>query len=723
MKVSNTWKPVLSEQITNACIPTKSIQIYVEHFQKYSPSNKAVRLFKYNASSTKAANEEPLMPSASSLSSFYSKCPDKERDLPTAVSKLIHIDLKHLTSGNSFDGAVFTSTKRNTKSNQPHIMAEQNSKKGVCNPEQPMNQASNHQKGNCLTSASKHAAPIFVNNVVYTLTNKKRRQSRVPIHIKKFSPQIFLEKLSKKSPPNSQQNKLVTTKTVQLPSTLATLRITSRTQKNSLIPHLKTETKGVLYKEGIDQTKTQINTRIDTPKSKLNCSLNNKVLPALNLPNDHSFQKNENKVNESHKNRDLLVFNEQVSKFQALHELIKVLREQKRNYPENTFLQQLHKKLKKDKCHFRMAKLEKLKEEVNASSSVGTQNNCKKNVKTQKQSFYRLKAFCSKVQPYSVVNRPTKTDLCALTTKVALSTNFKQNNSELTGRNVLQTQQNKIPSTDNLNNHLKHYALRGHIKLSSSNGRLFSHIHLKQGNSRKRGFIVDDLKINLIDLEKKIRKYTYKRITPLREESKFERKKFNAISRENTKVQVECSVRRARNSDDYKTSILQEDTGNKKTEFRLNRIRKDTNVSLPDSLFFKKQASFSTKLSDQKNLKTLENSILVKACFHDRQVKSVQSNNKEILQQQKPSTKENTVAQNIKITKFECNRKQSSRLNHNSWRVTNSQAKNCTSTSDLTQQCDNSPKTVTQGCSSTEVRDSKIYFKTIISEILINLWS
>lgn len=701
MKVSNTWKPVLSEEMTNTCIPTKSIQIYVEHLQKYSPSRKAVRLFKYNASSTSAANEASLVPSvsSSSLNSLYSRCPSNDvtraKDLPTAISKLIHIDLKQLTHARSFDGAGIASAGTTAKSNLPQVVNEQNSKQYMCDPE-----PSNQQKGNFFTSTSKHTAPIIVNNVVYTPTSEKRYSAVTP-HIKMFSSKMALQKLSKKNPSNLQQSKVVSTKTVQLPHSLATLRITNHTKK-PLLSDPKTETEDLLNKERKDQRKTQIKTRPDISKPRLNSILNNQELPVLNLPNNHPafLQKNEKQINNGHKKCDLLVFNEQISKFQALHELIKLLRERKRSYPENNFLQQLHKKLKKDKCHFNMARQQKLKE-LNTSSV--NQSNYKENVKNQKQSFCRLRTFCSKVQPYSVVDRPAKTDLCALATKVALSTNFKQNNSEPIGRNERHSQQDKttsIHSTANQNK-LRHYALRGHIKLSSSNGRLFNHVHLKQGNAGKRGFIIDDLKINLIGLEKKIRKYTQKRIMPLCEESKFERNKLDTMSREITNVQEECVLGRANNSEE---STLHQDMGsNKKTEFRINRMRKDTSISLPESLVFKKQIPVCTKFSVTKNL---ENSILVKGCFHDRQVKSVQSNNKDSMQQQNPSTKEMTIIQSIKKSdsKLDSNRKQATRLKNNLWKLNTTQPKD--TTSKLKQTPDNAPRTAAQ-----EVREKKNSFK------------
>lgn len=697
MKVSNTWKPVLSEEMTNTCIPTKSIQIYVEHLQKYSPSRKAVRLFKYNASSTSAATEASLVPSvsSSSLNSLYSRCPSndvtKAKDLPTAMSKLIHIDLKQLTHVRSFDGTGIA------KSNLPQVVNEQNSKQSMCDPEL------SNQKGNFFTSTSKHTAPIIVNNVVYTPTSEKRYSAVTP-HVKMFSSKMVLQKLSKKNPSNLQQSKVISTKTVQLPHSFASLRITNHTKK-PLLPDPKTETEDLLNKERKDQRKTQIKTRLDISKPRLNSILNNQELPVLNLPNNHSafLQKNEKQINNGHKKCDLLVFNEQISKFQALHELIKLLREQKRSYPENNFLQQLHKKLKKDKYHFNMARQQKLKE-LNTSSV--NQSNYKENVKNQKQSFCCLRTLCSKAQPYSVVNRPTKSDLCALATKVALSTNFKQNNSEPTGRNKLHSQQDKttsIHSTANQNK-LRHYALRGHIKLSSSNGRLFNHIHLKQGNAGKRGFIIDDLKINLIGLEKKIRKYTQKRIMPLCEEDKFERNKQDTMSREITKVQEECMLGRANNSEEeYKTSTLHKDMGsNKKTEFRINRMRKDTSISLPESLIFKKQIPICTKYSDTKNL---ENSILVKGCFHDQQVKSVLSNSKDSMQQQNPSTKEMTIIQSIKKSdsKLDSNRKQATRLKNNLWKLNATQPKD--TTSKLKQTPDNAPRTATQ-----EVREKKNSF-------------
>lgn len=626
--MNESWNRVLPDNIQGNILTGKSLPFYLDHFHRCSNSRKSSKIFdpddNFQLSKNKLLEMVQTFDNLAQQKSHIQRIKNQGAEELQTNSKTLHIDLTELTQDKHFHQSK-SINKRNQNCNSPRIKIcnDQFKDTPIWSPKPKTNNFHGTESGvhhkpvsNSSESCIKlQNIDIKVNNMILKAAYCKKQND----WSKTVSPGLRHIVRSKAIAERISELNEIKRKTDNLSNVLSVRNSLISTPTKSSFTKDKQINSPQTFRDKSRSLKQQIlsqqtvlgeiqNASNSLVSYKIQSSSSFNYIPSERCPKSKTIltkklsmpPKHFKKPNYAEKIEE---FSDNKPKLHLFHEMVVSLNNQKLSSSKDNWLNHIYCKIKENKEN-RDTTIEQLRQSIAGVSA------CSESMKfkSRTRELNRSNAFYSKVRPFSTVTGQMKANIDRNSSLMTKSTQ-KEINLNNQSSFCCEAETKRCPRTANV----KHFSLKKQLSITAPNQRILSQISLKY-NQRNRKDL--EWKLNLFELQRRVRKYTKNRVNPLSEEMKI--KQENRATHE-FKAELDSGL----NVISFKEIIPHLNKKQNVAESKNPKLKTDVNSKLPDELILKKSKLFPSTVKSKKSLKNYQNIFRIKRCLPQKADKAV----------------------------------------------------------------------------------------------------
>ncbi|XP_029639536.2 uncharacterized protein LOC115214477 isoform X1 [Octopus sinensis] len=627
--MNESWNRVLPGNIQGNILTGKSLPFYLDHFHRCSNSRKSTKIFEpdnnFQLSKDKLLELVQTFDNLAQQKSHIEQINNQGTEELQTTSKTLHIDLTELTQGKHFHQSK-TINKRNQNCISPRIKISNDQFKDtpIWSPKPKSNNLHCTERRVHHKPVSNGSEPcvklqnidIKVNNMILKAAYCKKQND----WSKTGSPGLRHIVQSKAIAERISELNEMKRKTDNLSNVLSVRNsLTSTPTKSCFIKDKQTNSpqtfshKSQSLKQQILSQQTVLgeiqNVSNNLVSYKIQSSSSFNYIPSEKYRKSKTIltkkllmpPKHFKKPNYAAKTEE---FGDGKPKLHLFHEMVVSLNNQKLSSSKDNWLNQIYRKIKENKENTDTT-IEQLRQSITGVNGCGESMD----FKSRTRELNRSNAFYSKVRPFSTVTGQMKANIDRNSSLVTKSTQKEVN---LNNRSSFcsEAEAKRCSRTANV---VKQFSLKKQLSITAPNQRILSQISLKY-NQRNRKDL--EWKLNLFELQRRVRRYTQNRVNPLSEEMK--------IKQENRATdEFKAGLDSGLNVISFKEIIPHLNKNQNVSESKNPKLKTVVNSKLPDELILKKSKLFPSTVKNKKSLKNYQNLFRIKRCLPQKPDKAV----------------------------------------------------------------------------------------------------